>query len=124
MQEFAKEQREEIERAIIDCGKYKLREQYQFMSVPQDRWCRMTQEARTIHLKKFHQMSISVLESISQVSLDHHAISSLSVNVEDAAANSTAPISVFQGIWSKATQLFNLKMLLHQHLVIQLRPEQ
>ena len=36
----------------------------------------MTQEVRTIHLKKIHHMSISVLESISQVSLDHHAMQS------------------------------------------------
>lgn len=60
IEELAQEQMREIERAIINQGKFKLREMYQFMAVREENWFRMSQDAQKAYLKKFHSLSVIV----------------------------------------------------------------
>ena len=39
MDELVIEQKEEFERAIINCGKLRIRDQYRHLAVSQDKWC-------------------------------------------------------------------------------------
>ena len=58
------DQRKEFENAVINQGNFRLRDWYKFMIIPQDRWCKMSENAHKVHLRKFHQMS--VIEDVLQ----------------------------------------------------------
>ena len=105
MAEFVKEQKEEFERAVIDCGKFKLSDRYKQMAVTQGRWCQMSVESRTAHLNSFHKFSF--VRSSEKASVSNHIV--LSVSANEAALSSLVPLSLYEGIWTKAAQLLQSK---------------
>ena len=46
MRELAKQQQQEVEKAIIGFGQFRIRSQYSFLSVEEDKWFQMSQEQR------------------------------------------------------------------------------
>jgi len=109
MQQLAEDQRQELELAIIKRGKYQLQPQYRYLEVPEAKWFSLTQDQRQAHLKKFAQVRVGE-DSNEQVSSHSSAEDvPLSVDVNDAASNSTVPLSIYQGIWSKASKLIRME---------------
>ena len=43
MKKMVQQQQQEVEKAIIGCGKYCIRTEYNFLSITEDKWFRMTQ---------------------------------------------------------------------------------
>ena len=85
---------------INNCGKFRIRDQYRHLAVSQDKWCQMSLASRTTHINSFHKFS---LKSRSENA------SALSISANAAASSSTVPLSLFEGIWSKALQLLQSK---------------
>ena len=56
---IAREQQREFEMALINKGYFKLKDQYKFMIVPEDKWCKMSENARKAHLNKFQNLTIT-----------------------------------------------------------------
>ena len=50
---LVEQQKREVERAVIGYGVYQLKPQYSFLAVPEEKWFRMTQDQRQLHLRKF-----------------------------------------------------------------------
>lgn len=123
MKKVVEQQQREVEKAVIKCGKYRLRTEYSFLSLPEDKWFRMTEAQRVQHLKKFNMCLVRESrqlygESISnetEQSLQCHDITvgqfqlgqnnSLSVSYEDAIVATRLPKEVVEGVWAKAAML-------------------
>ena len=65
VKELVKNQQREIEKAVIRRGKYRLKEQYRFLEIPESKWFVMSEDQRKKHLSKLQSVSIT-----SQVGLD------------------------------------------------------
>ena len=61
LKELASDQKKEFESAIINQGNFKLRDRYKFMMISQDRWHKMSGDARKAHLQQ-----VDVLPSKNQ----------------------------------------------------------
>ena len=112
LKELASDQKKEFERAIINQGNFKLRDRYKFMMISQDRWHKMSEDARKAHLHKFHQMSViaAVLPVQEPCSSTSSAVlPSLSVDFVSVASNCDLQNSLVQSIWDKASRLVNTK---------------
>ena len=113
LKQLVSDQRKEFERAVINQGNFRSRDRYKFMIIPQDRWCKMSEDARKVHLRKFHQMSVieDVLQepSTSSTVLPSLSLPSLSVDFVSVASNCTLPEGLLQNIWDKASRLVNTK---------------
>ncbi len=57
---LVEQQKREVEKAVIGYGVCQLKSQYSFLSVPEEKWFRMTQEQRQLHLRKFNGCSVRV----------------------------------------------------------------
>ena len=51
MEELAQEQLQKFENAIIDRGKFRVKEKYRSLVVPEGKWFRMSKDARTIRIE-------------------------------------------------------------------------
>ena len=58
MRKAVEQQQHEVEKAIIGCGKYRIRAEYKFLAVAEEKWFRMTQAQRLHQLKKFNTCSV------------------------------------------------------------------
>ena len=94
MKILMEEQRHEIERAIINTGQYKLKEEYKHLGVSPSDWCKMTSEQRQRRIVKF--MKATVQES------DQESSSSDSVCPLDPLS---IPLNLKKPIWKKAKEL-------------------
>ena len=111
--ELIHDQATEVEKSLIDRGKFELREQYQSFKVPESKWFAMTQPQRQQHLTKFAAASLSDISfdtnvgssSSLSVGRDVSAPSVLSVNLETFAGSVRVPRNCLDGIWSKASEL-------------------
>ena len=52
LKEVIDEQDREVKRAIIGRGKYRFKEQYSFLQIPESQWFKMTEKQPLDHLKK------------------------------------------------------------------------
>ena len=59
LNEFVNEQTEEIEKAVINQGKYKLKKEYGYLHIQESKWFKMSQNQRETHVKKLHTTVIS-----------------------------------------------------------------
>lgn len=110
MHQLSMDQRQEIERAIINRGKYTLKSQYKHLEVAESKWFRMSRAQRDAHLRKFAQAQVAAVSDDAQSSVtamkeSFPAEGTLSVDVNDAASGSPVSLTLFQGIWSKALKL-------------------
>lgn len=55
---MVQQQQQEVEKAVIGCGKYRIRAEYDFLSVTEDKWFQMTQAERLQKLKNFNTCSV------------------------------------------------------------------
>ena len=46
MKKAVEQQQHEVEKAVISCGKYCIRTEYAFLSIPEEKWFRMMQPQR------------------------------------------------------------------------------
>ena len=53
------EQEKEVERAVINRGKYRFREQYRFLGVEECKWFKMSSEQCIRHLSKVQSTAVS-----------------------------------------------------------------
>ena len=51
-------QQQEFEKAIVGLGQYYLPKQFSFLSVPADKWFRMTNDQQLHHIKKFNNCQV------------------------------------------------------------------
>lgn len=50
----------EMEKAIIGCGQYRLKPQYKHLGIPEETWFKMNAEQRLRHIKKFNFCQVRV----------------------------------------------------------------
>lgn len=120
MRKAVEQQQHEVEKAIIGCGKYRIRAEYKFLAVPEEKWFRMTQVQRLHQLKKFNTCFVrnggltgSTVDkgdsqcrdiTVGQFRLEEGE-STLSVSYEEAIAATQLPKETAEGIWKKAAML-------------------
>ena len=105
LKELASDQRKEFERAIINQGNFKLRDCYSFMIIPQEKWCKMSEDAHKAHLRKFHQ--ISVIDASQEPCASSIVLQNLSVDFVSIASHCILPNGLLQSIWDKASRSLN-----------------
>ena len=115
-------QQQEFEKAIVGLGQYCLQKQFSFLSVPADKWFRMTTDQRLHHIKKFNNCQIRIEGDVGFHSGDNDQSTSCSqdithghflltrgaglpISYEVAFAGTSVPEGVAEGIWNKATSL-------------------
>ena len=115
VKELSREQVKEVERAIINRGKYQLKDEYKFLEIPESKWFNMNLTQRKNHLAKVHSlavMSLSDSENYREPDVDQcHAptATQLAVSVESVANALNLPLTCVQSIWRKAAELINDK---------------
>ena len=130
IKEMVHQQQQEVEKAIIGYGQYRLRPQFSFLAIAQEKWFRMTQEQRQRCIKKFNAATVHHVAESTVMSTAVNASSginiltmneptcSLSLNTVDAATSLSVilaeaiekiklPYTTLEGIWRKATSLMS-----------------
>ena len=54
MKKAVEQQQREVEKAVIGCGKYRLRTEYSFLVIAEEKWFRMTEAQHLQHLNKLN----------------------------------------------------------------------
>ena len=118
VKELVQEQQREVERAVVGRGKYRLREQYRNLEIPESKWFTMNAEQRTKHLSRIHSTAVSEPSECCLASYSAPSESdlpeqtsdapSLSVDLESASKQVNIPLKCLEGIWGKASQLITL----------------
>ena len=113
-----------MEKAIIGCGEYKLRPNYSFLAVSEEKWFKLSLEQRKERINKLNTCTVRTA-SMSNVQSQSQLVSmpaepsqginigrfnlgkksSLSVLLEDVIGNIKLPYSTAEGIWHKASIL-------------------
>ena len=101
LKEVVDEQEKEVERAVIGRGKYRFKEEYQYLQVAEDKWFKMTPDQRQTHLKKVSAMHVKKSQSVTG------SPTSLSVDVQSVSELVKIPLPCIEGIWRKAITLLN-----------------
>ena len=102
VKELINEQEKEIERAIIDRGKYRLRSQYRYLQIEESKWFTMTAQQRSSHLHKVHSTTVS---NVEKAEAGGRGTACISIDVEAAAKELNLPLTCIEGIWRKAGEL-------------------
>jgi len=117
VKELVAEQQKELERAVINRGKYQFREQYRFLQVPESKWFSMTTQQRAKHLTKVQSLAVTEVQESSgelpgisspQLQLGGSTsaqASAPSVDVLSAAEGMNVPLTCMEGVWRKAGEL-------------------
>ena len=109
--ELVCEQEQEVNKALLGRGKYKLCNEYQSWHVPESKWFPMTTSQREQHIQKFSVASImDTFQSEGNahsicVGRDQSLLSSLSVDFRSLTDCTRVPLNCLQGIWNKAAEL-------------------
>ena len=81
---LVEQQQREVEKAVIGYGVSQLKQQYSFLSVPEEKWFRMSQEQRQQHLRKFNKCSVrgkhattTSVNTSSQPSCSHSSVTTV-----------------------------------------------
>ena len=105
VKELIDEQGKEIERAVIDRGKYRLRSQYRYLQIEENRWFTMTAQQRSSHLQKVHSIVVSDVHKPDPCGKGTALSASISIEAEAAANTLNLPLTCIEGIWRKAGEL-------------------
>ena len=113
VKEVIAEQQREVERAIINRGKYRFREQYKYLEISEMKWFAMNSEQRKKHLQQLQNVQVS--DSFNTSSFPSKSTSQectpqtppLSMSVEDASEQVNIPLNCLEGVWAKANELVN-----------------
>ena len=109
MLEFVKEQYCEIEKAIVDGGKYVLKEEYKSHEAS-DKWWKMNEEQRKFHIRRFHMQSIKACNRptpapSSQEIHKHKKTSTTEINLVQFQMATALPHETAKGIVQKAQEI-------------------
>ena len=102
-----------MEKSIIGYGEYRLRSEYSFLAVSEEKWFCMTQPQRQKHVDKFNSCKVCLVLLLNRNHLFH--LTSLLSNVQppvklqDGLANTRVPFATGKGIWEKAEALLSEK---------------
>ena len=113
VEELVAEQQKEVERAIINRGKYQLQADYRYLQVPESEWFTMTSQQRVKHINKVQSVSVIDVEESVDIqrpgnpsrSNPTHSSTKLSVDANAAAEGMNVPLPSMEGIWRKARDL-------------------
>ena len=114
--ELCEEQEREVERAVIQRGKYLLASQYHHMEVSENKWFKMTQEQRIQHLKKLNDIPVARESLLSDDSGPSHScaadiscdLSLLYRELAPLSINLRLPISAIDAISRKALDILSV----------------
>ena len=106
------EQEREVERAVLGRGKYRFKEQYSSLQIPQSQWFKMTEKQRLDHMEKVASTKVvvsstAVSPQVTSPVTNFEANKRLSVDVNTVAASVSVPLECLKGIWQKAEELLN-----------------
>ena len=102
---IAESQRQEIMRAIIQKGKYRFKQEFSFLEVPESQWMHeMNQDRKKSHVLRVMQTELDAKNNSNVTSLDpsNGATPMLSVCYSQLQVN--VPSTVLASIWNKASQ--------------------
>ena len=100
------DQEKEVEKAVIQRGKYRFKSQFKHLEVAEGQWYKMTSQQRKKHLDRVAHASVNIEPN----SLSHcppTSDNSLSVDVQEVASEVSIPLASLQGIWHKASELLS-----------------
>lgn len=111
VKELIAEQQKELERAVVNRGKYKFRQQYEFFQISETQWFTMTTQQRAKHLAKIQ--SADVVDSLvleddkedTETGKEKEVGHNLSISADEAREGLNIPITCLEGVWKKATEL-------------------
>jgi hypothetical protein len=115
IKEVVTEQQKEVERAIINRGKYQFQTDYRYLQVAESEWFTMNSQQRVKHINKVQSVSvIDVEESLDaqrpcnpSMNTLPNSSTMLSVDVDIAAQGMSVPLPAMEGIWRKAKDLLS-----------------
>jgi hypothetical protein len=105
--ELVAEQKQEVERAVVNRGKWRLRSQYRFLEIQESVWFTMNAQQRQKHLSRVHSVSLAEAEDSSTIanSSASKGTATLSMDAEAVAKSSNLPVVCVEGILQKASKL-------------------
>ena len=103
--ELVAEQKQEVERAVVNRGKWRFRSQYQFLQVQESVWFTMNAQQRQKHLSRVHSISLAEAEDNSNIGSCSASKGTLSIDAETVAKSSNLPVTCVEGILQKASKL-------------------
>ena len=108
MKKLVQEQKQEVERAIVNRDRCRLRKQYQFLQLDKNVWFIMSVQERQKQLSRINSITLSeAQESCSPISPLKSTLVSppLSVDTETIAKSVNLPLTCIEGIVNKASEL-------------------
>lgn len=120
LREVMEEQEREVERAVVDCGKYKFQERFRNLQKSEHEWyTKMSFTQRSTHLKRVQSTCVTQSKSkvksankTSKATCSRKLVSefdkvrgSLTVAVEEFSDIVMTPSQTLHAIWKKASQL-------------------
>lgn len=113
VKELIADQRKELEAAIVNCGKFKLKEEYSFLETAEHQWYQKSPHARQALLKRFHKTTVqtqlensdaSTLSMGANVSIVSSpsmcALGSVATSPAGASSSTTSSLALLAGIAS------------------------
>ena len=113
LKELVSDQLQEIENALVNKGKYVLKENYSHLAISESKWDRMSEEARKSNIRSFHNtVAVGSLNTVlpTSVAADFPSTSSttsisLSVPLEVAVELLHISPEIIEGVWKKAAKI-------------------
>ena len=96
VKELVSEQKQDVERALVNCGKLQLRPQYQALGVRESDWLIMNSEQRKKHLDKVQSIAVSDLHDREKTASISKAqeVSNLAVDATVVASATNLPLTL------------------------------
>ena len=107
------DQEKEVEKAVIQRGKYRFKSEYKYLEVPEGQWYKMTPQQRKKCLDRIAHASVTGVSDTPTIDSSPFPTSEtplgavLAVDVHEVASEVTIPLACIQGIWTKATKLLS-----------------
>ena len=123
LKSLVQEQEHEVEKSVIDRGKFELRSQYLSFRVPETKWFAMTTSQKEQHLKKFAEASLFDVPQGGDCTSDgcgnsasicfgrdmSLSSSSLSIDIDTFVNKVRVPQNCLEGIWNKVVELLKME---------------
>ena len=116
LKEVIDDQEKEVDKAVINRGKFHFKSEYKHLEVPETKWYKMSASQRKAHLDRITHATVAtphMLDSASSPARASTSIAStpdsmLSVNLNEAASMVCIPKPCLRGIWLKAAELLSV----------------
>ena len=108
------DQEKEVEKAVIQRGKYCFKSEYKYLEVPESQGYKMTSQQRKKCLDRIAHASVTGLSDTPNIDSSPSLPTSeilvgavLAVDVHEVASEVTIPLACIQGIWTEGTELWS-----------------